>query len=170
LPPRLRSETLALTQPAGNGKFEVVYPETSLLLQDDSGAALDSIRDQIQGFVHIEGFKVGPLLDKLLKRNKASSRLALGSSPEQGFFIDYEGKYLGYLQGNEGDWKRMYADFPKVTAVKHVSLPSYEKGNEIVLIYICRMTYPASGSGQICVYRDNGTSLQLLGKVTTWTP
>jgi hypothetical protein len=152
------------------GRFEVVFPDTSLVLQDRSGAALDSIRDQIKDFANIGGGDAERLLDLLLKRNKKSSRLTLMSSQENGYFVDYEKKYFPYFQGNEGDWRRMYADFPKITGVKHVSLPAHDPASMIVLIYTCRQAMPASGSGHICVYRDTGSALQELGRVQTWVP
>lgn len=161
---------MALSRPTTDLRFEVVFPDTSLVLQDRSGAAMDAIRDKIQGFGNIGGVDAERLLDLLLKRNKRTSRLTLMSSQENGYFVDYEKKYFPYFQGNEGDWRRMYAAFPKVTGVKHVSLPAHDPASMIVLIYICRQTMPASGSGNIYVYRDTGNTLQELGRIQTWVP
>jgi len=161
---------LALAQPSDQDRYHVVIPDTSLLLEDDSGAALDRLHDQIQGYVQGGGADVKSLLKRLLKRNKYSSRLTLMSSKDNGYVVDYNADFFPFFQGNEGDWKRMYALYPKVVGVKQVSLPAYEKGHDIVLIYVCRRTMPASGSGYIYVYRDNGTSLTPLGSVQTWSP
>jgi hypothetical protein len=162
--------SLALSRPESDGRFEVVFPDTDLQIQDRSGAAMDALRDRIRGFANREGFDASRLLDRLLERNKRSRRLTLMSSEAYGYFVDYEKKYFPYFQGSEGDWRRMYAAHPKVTGVKHVSLPAHDPASMTVLIYVCRQTMPASGSGAIYMYRDTGSSLQELGRVQTWVP
>jgi hypothetical protein len=165
---RIQASALALLAPAST--YEAVLPESSLVLQDDSKEALESIAGRIRTFAGGADFDVRFLLRKLLRRNKYPSRLTINSSKDSGWIVDYEGNYTPFLQGNEGDWKRMYTLYPKLSAIKQVSLPAYDKNHDIVLLYICRRTFPSSGSGEIHVYRHTGAILQELGKIQTWTP
>ena len=169
--PRCLLQALTLCLPGTGDTFAVVYPETLLVLDDPSRNAVAAIAQKLSGCAGAAGWDAGPVLDALLKRNKRSHDLPIDGVAGGNFRVDREGAYTGYLaSGNEGDWKRMYADHPEVTSIVHAGLPAYDREAGFVLVYIQSMIQSAAGNGSIHVFRSAGGALEHRGRVVVWSP
>lgn len=169
--PRLLGQALGLCLPGDGDTFSVVYPETLLVLKDPSSSGLDAIADKIRNATGVPGYDARPLLDRLLARNRRSHPAPLVSWPGAIFLVDNAGTYTKYLtSGNEGDWKRMYKDYPNVKSVVHVGLPAYDRENGLALVYVKEMTLSGAGNGSIYVLGWDGTTAEEIGRVVVWSP
>jgi len=168
---RVLSQAMALCLLGDGETISVVYPDTLLVLNDHSDTAINAIADKVLGLTGVPSYDARPVLERLLKRNKRSHDLTIEAPPGANFLVDREGVFTKYLtSGNEGDWKRMFADHPEVKSIVHVGLPAYDREAGIVLVYIQEMTQSAAGNGSIYVFRDAGGTLEEQGRAVVWSP
>jgi len=148
----------------GSG-FTVVSPTTAFGRKTSNAAR---IKKTVENKLRIEGYDIGPLLDKLIEKNSKQTRLSLKSSPENGYIVDHDGKFEKYFGQNGGGWEKLYKDNPDARGLTRVSLPAYDESAGIVLVYVGKQSGPKSGAGHIVAYRYEGGELKELGRVTLW--
>jgi hypothetical protein len=148
-----------------DGGFTVVNPVTAFGRRTSSAA---SIKNTVENGLRIEGYDIDPLLDKLIEKNKGRTRLSLKSSPENGYIVDYDGKFEKYFEENGGGWKKLYKENPAARGLTRISLPAYDEQAGIVLVYIGRQSARLAGAGYIVAYRYEDGKLKELGRVMLW--
>jgi hypothetical protein len=169
--PRILAQALGMLQVGGRQTFWVAAPETRFVLDDDGEDRLRAIADKVRDATGIAGYDARPLLDRLLERNRRPGPLPVTSWPGAPFQVDHSGTYEKYTaSGNEGDWKRMYADFPEVAGVARAGLPAYDREHGIALVYLQALKLPGSGNGSIYVLGWDGAAAEELGRVVVWSP
>ncbi len=152
-----------------DGGFTVVRPESTLWpLQRKEPQLVVKTKKYIIDKLKIEGYDIGPLLDKLIEKNRERVPLSLASSPENGFIVDHDRKFKKYLDSNGGGWEKWYEDNPTAHGSTAVSLPVYDEQTQIVLIYIETQMDELGGSGYIVAYRYENDRLKELGRVRLW--
>ncbi len=152
------------SQHEGSG-FTVVSPITAFGRRRPDGA---KIKKTVEDKIGIEGYDMGPLLDKLIEKNSKQTRLSLKSSPEKGYIVDYDGKFEKYFEQNGGGWEKLYKDNPDAHGLTRVSLPAYDEHAGIVIVYIGRQSGRLAGAGYIVAYRYEDGKLRELGRATLW--
>jgi hypothetical protein len=152
-----------------DGGFTVVRPESTLWpLQSKEPERVVKTKKHIIDKLKIEGYDLGPLLDKLIDKNKERVSLSLASSPGNGFIVDYDRKFKKYLDSNGSGWGKWYEDNPTAHGLTAVSLPVYDEHTQIVLIYIETQMDELGGVGYIVAYRYENDRLKELGRVRLW--
>jgi hypothetical protein len=102
------------------------------------------------------------LADQLFELNQEPVRLTLKSSPEEGYYIDYDGRFDGY------GWFRLHLLRPHATGYTYVSMPAYDAETGYVLVYLAYQNGPMAGAGFIVAYKYEGGKLTNLGAVLLW--
>ncbi len=92
-----------------DGGFTVVSPTTAFGRREPNAA---NIKKNVKDKIRIEGYDIGPLVDKLIEKNKERTPLSLKSSPEKGYIVDYDGKFKKYFDEGGGGWEKWYKDNP----------------------------------------------------------
>lgn len=153
-----------LHQPNEDGAFTVVEPMTAChILPED-------IRKSPRGRKHLQrslGQSILPLFDELIRKNKEAVRLSLKSSPEDGYLIDYDGRFAKYFDQEGGGWEKWYEDNPQAHGSTRVSLPVYDQDTRLVLIYVVTARHWLSGSGYLILYKYEDGKLKELNRVRT---
>ena len=116
----------------------------------------------------IPGHETGALLGELKKRNRKPSRLLLASSPANGYVIDYDGTFAKYFDRDQGGWEKWYKDNPLAHGYTQVSLPAYDDGTGLVLIYVGTQTHRLAGAGYLLLYQLDHDRLDELARVMLW--
>jgi hypothetical protein len=158
-----------LQQEFKGGGFTVVDPKTDLSrLGIDKPESLARSREYVKEGLKIEGYDIGPLFDQLIKKNQKSVRLSLKSSPESGYFIDFDGKFANYFNSDGGGWEKWHKENPMAHGMTRVSLPAYDDKAGIVLVYLGTQYDWLAGSGHLIAYKYKDGKLQELGRVMLW--
>ncbi len=148
-----------------DGGFTVVSPTTAFGRREPNAA---NIKKNVKDKIRIEGYDIGPLVDKLIEKNKERIPLSLKSSPEKGYIVDYDGKFKKYFDEGGGGWEKWYKDNPSARGYTRVSLPAYDEQAGVVLVYIGRQSHRLAGAGYIVAYRYEDGQLKELGRVMLW--
>lgn len=147
------------------GGFIVVSPTTAFGRREPHAAWLKkSLNDKLG----IEGYDIGPLVNKLIEKNKKPSHLSLKSSPEKGYIVDHNGKFEKYFDQNGGGWQKWHKDNPAAHGWTRVSMPAYDEQAGIVLVYIGTQSDRLAGAGYIVAYSYKDGKLKELGRVLLW--
>ena len=146
-PDTIENEILSkfLTWTNEGGYYVIVDAETEIFLHQDHAEnyrELESMRDwKIEWFSSF-GYDISDLYDKFLELNKSSQQLTLKSSVEEGYYVDYDGKFNQYLnelsdevEWGESFWYTMKIYFPRFAGFYDVSMPAYDPDTGYVLIY-----------------------------------
>lgn len=127
--------------------YNVVYPETwfPYLISDTN----------LKEYFNERGYDLDNLVDRLFEINQEPVWLTLKSSPEKGYYINYDGKFDGY------GWFRLHLLRPHAAAKVHVSMPAYDAETGYVLV--CESNYSAGDAGMIALlfykYEDGKLTL-----------
>jgi len=160
---------LVLRQSHPDGGYTVVSPE-AMIAHLDIGDSKEGykrkvyIREQLQTV----GVDVAKLVDRLFERNKKAVRLSIRSSREDGYIVDYDGKYKKYFEKDGGSWEKWYKENPKAHGSTTVSLPVNDEKNGFVLIYTETEVDWLSGAGFVILYKYENRNLKELKKVLMW--
>lgn len=161
--------SLVLHRSYEDGRFTVVQPETQFSHVDFSDQErTEQTKAYIKENIHIDGYDIDPLVDKLFDKNRKSVRLTLKSDPSRGYLIDYEGKYDHYFEKGGGGWEKWYEENPKAHGSTTISLPAQDKDKHIVLIYIGTQSHWLAGAGFVIAYRYEEGKLQEVSRVMLW--
>jgi hypothetical protein len=164
---RLLAQILQEPRDESDG-YALVAPQTFNLFGAAADAeAIEQSKRFIKQYIAIEGYDIDPLLDEFFRKNKKTVRLSLPSAPEQGYRIDYEESFeKNFAEGH--DWEKWRADHPEITGHVHVSLPAYDRENEIVLVYLGILFGPTSGGGQLLALKHNNGKFTKLASLLLW--
>ena len=164
----LRAQT-QVRQLLDPGSFTVVAPDTAPSLglghglgnyEDVTGASLQHEFDMVHDILALHG--------TLIKRNAKPIRLSLESSPDDGYLIDYDGKFEKYFEEDGGGWKRWHKENPKAHSWTRVSLPVYRQNAGLVLIYIGGSSDGFGGSGGLFLYTYEDGRLEHKAYLNLW--
>ena len=151
------------------GGFTVVDPLTTLsTLKKEKPEDLARSREYVKAQLKIEGYDIGPLFDRLIKKNLKPVRLSLKSSPEKGYLIDYDGKFESYFKSDGGGWEKWHKENPMTQGWTRVSLPAHDNKVGIVLVYLGTQYDWLAGSGYLIAYKYTDGKLKELGRVMLW--
>jgi len=140
-------------------QYFVVGPDT-----DANDIDLDFLKEykteMIDYYVKKDGSnqRIDEKLDELFRRftleNSPPKRLTLRSSPQNGYYIDYDGKFSRYFEDDiVWGWHRMRLCRPSVDSFMDVSLPVYDVDTGLVLMYVGSVGGPMEGAGWLCLFK-----------------
>ena len=150
---------LVLKGKYADGDYVVVSPQT----EEVDKASKDRVVKELKA----ENDKIGELFDKLVEHNQKSVRLAIKSSPNDGYVID-DGKYEKYFQKGGGGWKQWYKEHPRAHGMTSVSLPVFDVKTGLVLIYYGNQYQWLAGTGWIILFKYEQGKLVELGRSMLW--
>lgn len=151
-----------------DGGFTVVAPMTDVAFLEGKEPDLSKLKEYVKERLKVEGYDFGPLLDKLLEKNRVTKRLSIESHPERGYFVDYDGQYDKYFKKDGGGWEAWYKHHPKAHGLTGVSLPAYDEKHGVVLIYKGNQLGGLAGAGFLIAYRYENGNLKELARVMLW--
>lgn len=151
------------------GGFTVVSPMTTLAaLSRESPEDLERTQNFVRRKFKVQDKQIDRLLDALIQKNEEPVRLELTSSPEDGYVIDFDGKFTSYFEDGLGAWERWYEENPKADGLTQVSLPAVDPRTGLVLVYMGTQYHWTSGAGYLILYRYADGKLQELERVMLW--
>ncbi len=107
-------------------------------------------------------------VDRFLLKNITLGLLTIESSPQDGYYIDYDSKFARYFKsGEEAGWRRMSFCRPSV-GMADVSLPIYDAETGLIIIYLGTRDAPLVGSGYIFLLQMQDGELQIISNVLVW--
>jgi hypothetical protein len=122
--------------------YNVVRPEAFLPYRGPpEPEELEKYKDYIKEEFNEQGYDFDNLVDKLFELNKEPVRFTLKSSPKEGYYIDYDGKFDGY------GWFRFHLLRPHAAGFVYVSVPAYDAETGYVLAFYSY--YSAGDAGMI---------------------
>ena len=150
---------LVLKRAFTNGGYIVVSPQSEGVSKECKAQVVKELK--------VQNGEVGELFDKLVKHNQKPVRLALKSSPKDGYLID-DGKYEKYFQKGGGGWERFYKEHPQAHGMTQVSLPVIDAKTGLVLIYYGNQYQGLAGAGWIILFKYEQGKLVELGRSMLW--
>ncbi len=148
--------TLVLKRSYTDGGFTVVSPVTTVCNLDSGGGGESANKTKKLA----DGTSV--------KRNKAPVRLSLPSAPEQGYLIDYDGKFSNYFKKGGGGWEQWYAENPTAHGSTTVSIPVYDEVTGHVTVCMGTQTGWLAGKGWVILYRYANGQLTEVIRMLLW--
>ncbi len=113
----------------------------------------------------LEDETLSRLIEHFLVINDNPSPLTLKSSPQDGYYIDYDGKYSRYFDNDSGlGWLRMHLCRP-MTKMTYISLPAYDPETGLVLMYIDTTSGEFTSVGHIYLMKIENEQLETLIQV-----
>jgi hypothetical protein len=107
-------------------------------------------------------------VDRFLLKNIDLGLLTIESSPQDGYYIDYDSKFARYFEsGEEAGWWRMGFCRPSV-GMADVSLPLYDAETGLIIIYLGTRDAPLVGSGYIFLLQIQEGELRIISNVLVW--
>jgi hypothetical protein len=150
---------LILHEEFGDGRYTIVEPF----------AAVDSsLADEEFSPVQVEGYKIWPLVQRLLEKNTHPARLTLVSSRDDGYVVDYDGDHDRYFRDGGGGWEKWHEDNPAANGRTVVSLPLYDQETGYVLICMSTRSHWVAGSGYLRVYKLVDGRPKMVGQIMLW--
>ena len=108
-------------------------------------------------------------IDRFIFKNTDLGLLTLESSPQDGYYIDYDSKFARYFEsGVEAGWRRMDFCRPSV-GMADVSLPLYDAETGLIIIYLGTQDAPLIGGGYIFLLQMQEGELRVISSVLVWT-
>ena len=119
--------------------------------------------------INIEDENVLSLIDRFLEINQDPGKLTIPSSPEDGYYIDYDGKFSRYFQGGvSAGWTRWRLTRPNAGSSVDLLLPAYDAESGLILMYIGMQGAPLTGFGDIFLFQYKDGEFKTLGSVMVW--
>jgi hypothetical protein len=157
---------LVLKRSYADGGYTVVSPQTGIARVIFESMNMPAIAHA--AFKLNVGVAAAEMVDRLYERNKDPVLLTIKSSPENGYFIDYEGKFKKYFEGLNGGWEKWRLENPKAHGSTTVSLPVYDQQKGMVLIYMGTQAGSLMGAGHVILYKYENAELKESSKVQLW--
>lgn len=127
---------IILTQNREADRYAVVKPETGFGHLDlNNNKEINQTKEYIKKNLAIPDYDISPLLDALFEINRESLPIEIESDMTQGYFIDRKKQFDAYFEENGGGWVKLYKENPKVAGITTVSIPVYDKENNVLLVY-----------------------------------
>jgi len=160
---------LILARPHKEGRYIVVEPKTgfnrkSLRTKED----IDRTKAYVKKNLIIPDYDISALLDVLFEINQKSIPIEIDSNIEQGYFIDKEDRFGTYFKKDGGGWEKLHKENPKVGGITTVSIPAYDRVNNIILLYMGTQIDYLAGRGGITACRVEDNKLIVLNGVILW--
>lgn len=161
--------SLVLQRSFEDGGYTVVSPQTKIFIDVNDPEEVEETKEYILESLKMEGRNIRKLVDLLFERNKTPVRLPLESSPEDGYLIDDEGKFINYFLEEDGDgWEKWRLENPKAHCMTSVSLPAYDTKTNVFVIYIGTQCDWLAGVGWVIAFKYENDQLSELGRVALW--
>jgi len=149
--------------------YTIVSPQTRLGMGETKDAAeIEASKKYIREGLKAEGYDFTKLIDALYACNSPSVKLTLPSAPDDGYVVDYDGKFSKYFEGEGGGWEALRKENPLAAGMTTVSLPVLDKKNGIVLVYVGTQYDWTAGSGSVFAFRLEKGALREIGSVMMW--
>ena len=160
-----------IKKPWPNGTHIVVSPVTRVRF---SPGPADRERDPhlkevVLKEIHLDGYDLGALVDRLIQRNQKPARIKLASGLAGRFVLDEKNAFTKYFQEKGGGWGKWYDDNPKARGHCVLSLPAVDKERGLVLIYSHFAAGERVGKGTVFLFKQVNGKLDRLGSVVVWT-
>ncbi|HIJ88196.1 MAG TPA: hypothetical protein HPP97_11050 [Desulfuromonadales bacterium] len=160
---------LMLRQSHPDGGYFVVSPEARISdIDAGDSKGVNQSKKYIVEHLQISGLDIAKLVNRLFERNLKPVRQSIRSSREDGYIVDYDGKYGKYFEKGGGGWEKWYKENPKAHGFTMLSLPIYDLKNGVVLIYKGVQAQELMGAGWIILYKYENGLLRELKKVNLW--
>jgi hypothetical protein len=140
-------------------RYTIVNPDTEMTL--DVASKFTEIKERFDK----QGYDFTKLLGSLVELNQTPVRLDIDSSIEDGYYVDYDGKFIRYLEGGGiHSWLLRWQWFrPQVRGVTIVSRPAYDPETGYVLITLLHLgSHPSDFFGNIYAYKYVDNKLEYL--------
>ena len=147
-----------------------VNDQLSLIVVDDF-KNIDEVKRRKEYIIKnltIPNYDISGLLDKLFEINNSSINLNIESDKAKGYIIDSIGAFDTYFKKNGGGWDKLYEDNPRALGIVSISVPAYDKGNEIILVYRGTQRHGLAGAGWINAYRLRDGKVKRITGVILW--
>lgn len=152
-----------------DGTYTVLAPETSMgLVNVDNRFELEAEKLSIKMLLMTPGYDVSQMVDALFAVNHKTSRFSLPSSKENGYVVDYDEKYLNYFKGTGDGWEKLREANPNVRGITRVSIPIFDRKQNILMMYINVQNDWLAGDGRIVIYKYEAKKLHEISSATLW--
>jgi hypothetical protein len=164
-PPTMEDKIISLVlsdKLNGNNRgsyYSIVNPNTEMTL--DVASHVTEITERLDK----QGYDFTNLLGCLVELNQTPVLLDIDSSIEDGYYIDYDGKFFRYLEGGGiHSWLLRWQWFrPQVRGITMVSRPAYDSETGYVLITLLHAgSHPSDFFGNIYAYKYVDDKLEYL--------
>jgi hypothetical protein len=167
--------TLLLTKEKGNRGYAIVDPEVYLWYLDNytEDNILNLKKNLAQEYRvynsanEAVSLNVSLLFDHFIELNREKMSLNLKSSPQNGYYIDYDGKFSRYFEKGGGGWIRQRL-FRPGTNHTEISIPVYDKNTGLVIVYIGWDIDYLFGSGGIYMFEYKNDELKYINYDELW--
>nr|QOV09052.1 hypothetical protein HULAa30F3_00005 [uncultured Dehalococcoidia bacterium] len=116
----------------------IINPEVTLSNSENFSQQESWLKQQFAN----KGYQIDALVDKLYELNPPSTQLNIPSSPDDVYFVDYEGKFNRYSSEGRDGWRAMHLFYPN-SSIYYISAsnPSYDPDSNFALVYFRYKTY-----------------------------
>jgi len=160
---------LVLRQVYTDGGYTVVTPEAALSHMDTgSQEEIAQYKQYLEEEFRLNGVEVGPLVGRLLERNKTTVPLTIPSNQEQGYLVDYDGKFSNYFEEDGGGWEKWYEENPLAHGSTTISVPVYDEDSGHIMFYMGTQSHWMLGSGWIILLSYIDGKLTEVTRVMIW--
>lgn len=155
---------LILKEDYTNGGYTVINPQTSL----GFGTTREKLITDAAEFQRSTSFDFTNLAGQLYDLNQQFSYLTLPSSIQDGYYVDYNGKFEQYFAKDGGGWDLWHKEHPEAHGSTSVSLPAYDPQTGYILIYIGNQNGWLAGYGGLYAYQLLNGNLILVDHWDMW--
>jgi len=110
---------------------------------------------------------INSTFEKWVVANPARPHVTLESSPKDGYYIDYDGKFSRYFDGG-GGWIRWRLFRPGTACSVDISIPAYDPETGIIVMYIGTQGDYLAGAGYIFVAKYTNNDFEILSRDMVW--
>ena len=137
-----------------DGNYTVVDPKTSIGTEflDTEEEKKNFIINVATRFRNVT-YDFSGLAIKLYEINLKYKYLTLQSSIDDGYYVDYDGKFSQYFTKDGGGWEKWHREYPEAHGSTSVSLPAYDPQTGYVLVYIGTQYDWLMGQGVLGLYK-----------------
>jgi len=144
--------------------FDVFDPEMSFHGVLDNEGSQDWLKSKFSK----NGYDFDTHIETLFSRNAHSTHMTIPSSPEDGYLIDYDGKFSSYLQNSKDGWRKLREENPKAGLMFEISVPAYDQDSGIILVYVGWQNEKNFGQGNVIAFKYQDGILKEIHRVLVW--
>ncbi|MHC4310362.1 MAG: hypothetical protein ACYSSN_10480, partial [Planctomycetota bacterium] len=161
---------LIITKFRKGGRYIVVETKTGFgdTIDLNDKEEIKQIKKIVKKNLVIPKYNISSLLDALFEINRESVTIETESDVKQGYLIDRKKQFDDYFEENGGGWEKLYQENPNVKGFTTVSIPAYDKDNNILLVYEGTQSHWLAGVGWIIAYKVEKNELIELSRVKLW--
>jgi hypothetical protein len=153
------------------GKYYIVSPEMNLDSSIASQAFMEyqenigSIRQDFKRY----GYDASQLLNELVEVNSKPRRLAIPSSINNGYLIDYNNQRdIAFDLYPDNGWDKFHEANPKVQWIISISWPVYDKSSGLVFLYLTTTSGWNASQGVLVLFKFSDEKLTELVDCILW--